>query len=269
MDTPCSGSFLKLPGTYRPCITMQEPQYEPSLLIDGYIAYTLGPRYTDRYLKIFKECLEEEGGSLLTSCQQGGWFTYHSHFPAQAPGSPAHPIYKLFDMQVNLTAGTVVPQHLASGFRKPQRVANPVFFMRGGVVGLWCLASGEQRHAMDNANALMPELLRRENRAHGMNIQIKWPGYHMIESKVAIYHEEDLNQPVSLSHFFASVVAAIQRFLQVRKVQNPMDPGQEQWRIGEDAIRLEDIRLIGLLQLSQFTWMPILQLTRHIYPICT
>jgi hypothetical protein len=40
----------------------------------------------------------------------------------------------------------------------------------------------------------------------------------------------------------------------------------ERWKLGEGGIQLDEINLIGLLQISRGTWLPILQLARHIIP---
>jgi hypothetical protein len=43
---------------------------------------------------------------------------------------------------------------------------------------------------------------------------------------------------------------------------------KEQWELGGNGIQLEEINIIGLLHISKGTWMPILQLSRHIIPRC-
>jgi hypothetical protein len=44
---------------------------------------------------------------------------------------------------------------------------------------------------------------------------------------------------------------------------------KERWKLGDDdGIRLDEITIIGLLHISKGTWMPILQLTRHVIPRC-
>ena len=40
----------------------------------------------------------------------------------------------------------------------------------------------------------------------------------------------------------------------------------ERWKLGEGGVLLEEIKIIGLLHVSQGTWMPMLHLTRHIFP---
>jgi len=43
---------------------------------------------------------------------------------------------------------------------------------------------------------------------------------------------------------------------------------KERWKLGDGGIRLDEITIIGLLHISRGTWMPILQLTRHVIPRC-
>lgn len=40
----------------------------------------------------------------------------------------------------------------------------------------------------------------------------------------------------------------------------------ERWKLGEGGVLLDEIKIIGLLHVSQGTWMPMLHLTRHIFP---
>ena len=45
------------------------------------------------------------------------------------------------------------------------------------------------------------------------------------------------------------------------------DTFNERWKLGDDdGIHPEEITIIGLLHVSRGTWMPILQLSRHIMP---
>lgn len=45
------------------------------------------------------------------------------------------------------------------------------------------------------------------------------------------------------------------------------DTFNERWKLGDDdGIQPEEINIIGLLHVSRGTWMPILQLSRHIMP---
>lgn len=45
------------------------------------------------------------------------------------------------------------------------------------------------------------------------------------------------------------------------------DTFNERWKLGDDdGIQPEEINIVGLLHVSRGTWMPILQLSRHIMP---
>ena len=45
------------------------------------------------------------------------------------------------------------------------------------------------------------------------------------------------------------------------------DTFNERWKLGDDdGIHPDEITIIGLLHVSRGTWMPILQLSRHIMP---
>jgi hypothetical protein len=45
-----------------------------------------------------------------------------------------------------------------------------------------------------------------------------------------------------------------------------VDPGESvlKWRIGERGIQPHEIMIVGVIQVLSGSWMPILQLTRHI-----
>jgi hypothetical protein len=40
----------------------------------------------------------------------------------------------------------------------------------------------------------------------------------------------------------------------------------KRWKLGEGGVLLEEIKIIGLLHVSQGTWVPMLHLTRNIFP---
>jgi hypothetical protein len=43
---------------------------------------------------------------------------------------------------------------------------------------------------------------------------------------------------------------------------------KERWKLGDGGIQPNEINIIGMIHISKGTWMPILQLGRHIIPRC-
>ncbi|KAI0255271.1 hypothetical protein BJV78DRAFT_1178819 [Lactifluus subvellereus] len=161
----------------------------------------------------------------------------------------------LFDCQVDLHTGTVVPQ----------TTWTPVFFvLRNGSFGVpykhlaW-------RDRLQNATAEVPSMFKRCNL--NMRLRIKWPGYKLFYYEFRIY-DKKLGQdvPITMSRLVERVARGIHR-LYFEAVPDPHE-FDERWKLGEDGIQLDDITIVGLLHISKGAWLPILQLTRHVVPRC-
>lgn len=165
------------------------------IMVDGYIAQTLTPFCTEKYLNIFISCLDNQRGSLFVfnnqwivarptttgmQEQQQRW-AMATTAGARAPMSPfvnsdyaaADTVYEIFDRKVDLCVGTIVPQPSAIGVTKKTGVLSPVFFIqRNGTLGIPYEFPFSERYALHNATALAPTILKRGNQNVRIRLQV-------------------------------------------------------------------------------------------------
>ncbi|KAI9451556.1 hypothetical protein BJY52DRAFT_1226565 [Lactarius psammicola] len=114
-----------------------------------------------------------------------------------------------------------------------------------------------------NATAHVPPLLKRSNL--NARIRILWPGYKTFHYEFRIFDQKlGKDVPITMSRLVERVARGLHR-LYLEGVRNPKT-FDERWKLGEGGVLLEEIKIIGLLHVSQGTWMPMLHLTRHIFP---
>ena len=149
---------------------------QPDILIDGYIANTLLPQGTEFYLSQYIKCLEHDPGAAIVP-YASGWIV---HWPSAPPAlTTAYPHIskelvtemkptarqrrELFDCQVNLDTGTIVPQPTQVKPCKLTGLLSPVFFiMRNGFLGVPYKNLPASKF-LYNATAHVPPILKRTN----------------------------------------------------------------------------------------------------------
>ncbi|KAH9978512.1 hypothetical protein BJV74DRAFT_888195 [Russula compacta] len=186
----------------------------------------------------------------------------------------------LLDCKVDLDLGTVVPQPTWIGVSVEQIVTGgsllcPLFFVqRDGTLGVPFRDRARGREILRNATAFVPPLLRRSKK--NMRIRIQWPGYKEFHYEFRIF-DRRLEQlvPISLSRLVERVAGAIQH-LYLDAERDP-ETFSERWKLAregsdsesdEDGIRLDEIKIVGLLRISKGSWIPMIQLSRHVIPRC-
>ncbi|KAF8471618.1 hypothetical protein DFH94DRAFT_768601 [Russula ochroleuca] len=174
--------------------------------------------------------------------------------------------YEIFDRKVDLSTGTIVPQPTWIGVTEKTGVLCPMFFVRrDGTLGVPYEYPAPAQSPLHNATAPAPALLRRRNQ--NMRIRIQWPGYEEFHYEFRIL-DRKLGQhvPITMSRLVERVMRGIHRlFLEGERDPNTFSEG---WKLGEGGIQPQEIHIIGMLHISKGTWMPILQLDRHIIPRC-
>ncbi|KAI9462520.1 hypothetical protein F5148DRAFT_219848 [Russula earlei] len=271
---------------------------EIDLLLDGYISQTLTPRLTEEYRKRFIKCLEKERGAWLVACD-AGWVVvrpsstqqqkqgaakphttpvtgprYRPRLPPSAvavAGAPKLALEEeereeLFDCMADLYMGTIVPQPTWIGVSEKTGVCCPVFFVqRNGALGVSYENHGAARNLLYNAMAGAPGLLRRSNQ--NIRTRIQWPGYKVFHYEFRIFDRKlGKHVPIPMFRLVERVARGIHR-LYMEGERDP-DTFKEHWELGDNGIRLNEISVIGLLHISKGTWMPMLQLSRHVFPRC-
>jgi len=231
-------------------------QQDPSLLVDGYISHSFGPKSAEWH---FSHILK--GNAISASYRvgpEGGSFVVN--FPNQSP--------RVLDRRV-LSIGTVVPQvswipHTVtdrSQHVQDAQLQMPIFFLHtDGRLGLTLEAAvGGQCHTLLDSQRSAP--LGPQNTTH---IRIGWRGYREFNRQVQIRDDETPQRnTVTLSKFAQLVGRSVDAFLKNGEVdfENPVP----QWRIGERGIQPNEIMVIGAIQVSSGGWMPLMQLTRYIF----
>lgn len=159
------------------------------LLLDGYVSYTLTPRYAEKYLSLFIKCLENErGGSFVpfhngwvvarpTAAQQRrqrGVTTRPMHRLGLDDENDADFSYEMFDRKVDLGVGTIVPQPTWIGVTEKTGVRCPIFFVRrDGTLGVPYENPAPVPSPLHNATVPAPELLKRNNQNMRIRIQVR------------------------------------------------------------------------------------------------
>ncbi|KAH9976824.1 hypothetical protein BGW80DRAFT_1202963 [Lactifluus volemus] len=94
-------------------------------------------------------------------------------------------------------------------------------------------------------------------------IRIKWPGYDDWYRQIMTRDQTPAHTTISLEKLARRVANAVCLFLDEAAQMNGRDP---EWRIGGyTGIKKDEVILIGLVQVSQGSWQPILQLNRFIF----
>ncbi|KAF8269742.1 hypothetical protein EI94DRAFT_1798904 [Lactarius quietus] len=243
-----------------------------TLLIDGYISQTFRSRAAEHYfLNLLKSASIPSHATLPRTWREGNLFFVHS-VPSHIPRFPSTPGQWLLDCGI-MDRGTVVPQTMwspQSAMDRRQHVEKamlqmPVFFEgNDGGLGLSLETSIDgQSRVLRDANDPAP--LGQKTTAH---IRIVWPGYKDFKRQIPIRDESRSRNPITMARFVAQIGRTVNTFFQVCELDSNsecVDDRSNPWRIGPGGIQRNDIVIIGTIQVSAGSWMPILQLNRYIF----
>jgi hypothetical protein len=162
-------------------------------------------------------------------------------------------------------AGTVVPQTLwapPTDIDRRQHIEKaplqmPIFLQHtDGRLGVPLDAAVAGRcHSLINAQSSAPL-----GPLATTYIRILWPGYVGVKRQVQIKDETPDRNTVTLSRFAQHLGRSVDAFL--RNPQPDTENPVPKWGIG--GIQPNEIIIIGAIQVSSGSWMPILQLNRYI-----
>ena len=229
---------------YRPTSVSRCNLEQPDILIDGYIANTLLPQGTELYLCHFINCLEQESGATIVP-YTSGWIvqrpsalptTTGAHPPTSEPADEkkltVQQRRELFDCQVNLDTGTIVPQPTQIKPCKRTGLLSPVFFiMRNGFLGVPYKNLPASKY-LYNATAHVPPLLKRPNLNARIRIMVRllsllmwyrnemclqWPGYKTFHYEFRIFDRKlGKDVPITVSRLVERVARGLHRLYLVR-----------------------------------------------------
>jgi len=135
----------------------------------------------------------------------------------------------------------------------------PVFFVRAtGLVGI---------EASIAYNGWPRDLINVQNAAPLggptiANLVLNWPGYPEFKKQVEVV--DSRGQPITMGKLVERVARFVARFIaHHQNAATPIPPEFAPWRVGPRAT-LDDIYIVGLVQVSPGSWMPLLQLNHFI-----
>ena len=112
-----------------------------------------------------------------------------------------------------------------------------------------------------------------------VNHHFQWPGYDEQNRQIMTRDQTQNQNTISLETLAARVAGAVCRILEVSLSESSLQPSSDRskmnlarmqcqrpaWQVGgRGGVTENDIILIGLIQVSQGSWQPILQLNRYI-----
>ncbi|KAH9973793.1 hypothetical protein BGW80DRAFT_1171436 [Lactifluus volemus] len=93
-----------------------------------------------------------------------------------------------------------------------------------------------------------------------VHVRINWPGYSEWKRQFQTRDETPSRNPITFEKFVRHIGRSVDKFMSVEVHQ-----GDPRWRIGLNGITRNDITLIGAVHVSSGSWMPIIQLNRHLH----
>ncbi|VDB94639.1 unnamed protein product [Peniophora sp. CBMAI 1063] len=86
---------------------------------------------------------------------------------------------------------------------------------------------------------------------------LRWPGYTEFKKQVELKNAS--GSPITMWKLVERVANFVARFIQ-EMANQPIQEGQGPWRVGPGFIGIDNIYIVGLMQVSRGVWQPILQL---------
>ncbi|KAF8469803.1 hypothetical protein DFH94DRAFT_217584 [Russula ochroleuca] len=232
---------------------------QSDLLLDGYTAITsrLDPRDAEDY---HVALLKRERILFQWHIDVTGAFWAP---PPAVLASDQH--LWLIDYAVR-DAGPVIPQKIWTPKKASDKVRRvdheklhpPIFFFHdnGRDLGLPLIeAAGTNTISLQGAEEAAPV----GQSAHAQ-IRINWCGYRHLEwnEQISIQRQTEKKEPISLETFARHVAKKVKKFMETAR--NTTCNDDRKFLIADQHISPRDIILIGTVQVSQGSWMPILQL---------
>ncbi|KAH9986205.1 hypothetical protein BJV74DRAFT_929102 [Russula compacta] len=250
---------------------------DKTLLTDGYIARSFQSGPAEQYFcNLLKTYSLPPQVPLIFPDREGIFFTVEPpHFFVPLGYDPGRPQLQLLDRSVSSEGGPVVPQIMWSlrsripdttgeyGDR-PAELHPPIFFeCLDGKLGLPLEAAIIPGQCKTLRNALAYAPLGAWSKAY---VRITWPGYQRFKRQICIRDPADNPLTVTVATFAHRVGRSIDAFLRDCK-PDPKSPlsDRQLWQIGDGGTQRSDIVIIGVVNDSVGSWMPILQLTQRPY----
>jgi len=240
-------------------------------LTDSYIAYTFTPQAAEVYLAyLFKT----EPKVVQPFHNQAAFFVWNQPpISTQAPvmilprGQHHQRPAWLLDFAIR-PGGSVVPQQIwfpqGQGdwrrYVEQAQLQMPLFFMSAeGPLGVPIVNAAAGQMALLGGNEPAPFGDKTTTK-----IRIGWPGYSPSEQQVQLRDQTPARNRVTLERFVKHVGSRVRQFLVDCERVPVQDPSHWKWRVGQGNVSFNEVMLIGIVQVSAGSWMPILQLRDRI-----
>ncbi|KAI0313536.1 hypothetical protein OF83DRAFT_1175581 [Amylostereum chailletii] len=238
----------------------------PNVMTDGYISYTFSPRGADYFFKFLLKVRSVR--ELRVALEYNRFLVYNQ--PSVLPPPISMDAYQrprwLLDFIAETARGTVVPQEIWMP-QAPQdhqrhiadaNLQMPIFFMQlNGAVGIPLRLAASRTTNGSLAGGTYPALMGGRVTTH---FCLKWLGYSEFRRQIELQAH---GVPLTIERLVHKIGSFVDAFVQESANAPSSYP---QWRVGTHptVITRENITIMGLVHVSAGTWMPILQLNRHI-----
>ncbi|KAH8976994.1 hypothetical protein EDB86DRAFT_3011951 [Lactarius hatsudake] len=245
----------------------------PDIYVDGYIAYTFTPQVAEIYLAYLFKVGPKRVQAFGIHNWPGVFFVADppmNHCRLRQIGNGRYAW--LLDYVIR-PGGSVIPQQVWSpqgqeGWDQERwcrtveqseaQLHVPVFFVNAdGSLGVQASQAAVGNMSLRDPDEPVPL----SNGAH-INIRIRWPGHTPFDEQTLARNQTPARNPITLSKLVRQVGRKVLKFFEYCK-HAPCDPDSK-WTVGPNHITPDEVVLIGLVQVSMGSWMPILQLMNRI-----
>jgi hypothetical protein len=242
-----------------------------TLLVDGYISQCFNSRAAEQYFfRLLKRDTIPMYNVLSFLGTEGRFFVIDS-VPSHIPILPSPELNGVLDRSL-VAMGTAVPQTMWAPSAAADRtqlageaeLQMPVFFEGAdGQLGIPLeLAAAGRCHSLTDAQRSAP---LGPSQKPVTDIRIRWLGYKEFKCQIPICDETRERNPITIAKIAHHIGRSVDAFLKTCQPDPECpDPRRSRWRIGQGGIEGSDIMIIGMVQVSAGSWMPIMQLTRYI-----
>ncbi|KAI9511587.1 hypothetical protein F5148DRAFT_1146751 [Russula earlei] len=231
----------------------------------GYISNTFGPQPAESYQMILFKVDPRVVVAFRHHSHPGAYFVYiQPSLPSPSQLMTNNGPAWLLDYAVR-DGGSVVPQQIwfpqgHGDWRRYVEQAEfhiPVFFTNAdGALGVPVVNAAGGHMTLLDANQPAPLGDRTTTK-----IRICWPGYQPSEHQVQLRDQTPARNPVTLERLVKHVGSRVRQFLSDCMQVQSADP---RWAVGYGGINVNEVMLIGVVQVSAGSWMPMLQLMERV-----
>ncbi|KAF8557781.1 hypothetical protein OG21DRAFT_1456949 [Imleria badia] len=222
------------------------------------------------------EALRDRSGipSLTIPIASEGLEESTSESPSQAgslsPSEQCYTLWKQIPVDAIVVTGPnkFVPQRLYRPFTEADKerylervsLSAPIIFVTKEPfewgISLEDVRNGKTRHLVDKEVAVLQDC------GPSVSIRINWPGYASFKRQISSRNWRKTKGPITKEKLAQNLAKTTYRFIE--KMSNkPLEVGADKsWKVGPQHIKVEDLILVSLHQVSKGSWQPQFRLRR-------